>query len=623
MRSPPRRVVKGRSQPACNPCRRRKSRCKYEPAEHACLMCKAHQTQCVRTLRNGSVQGTWRDDQIEQSSCHPRQSPSQPSMRTRDLGPSAVDANLAAISTSPSLYLGAAPEVAFDADNEDNPHIAAPATAADSHFLQGYLSSIHAAQGERAIRPALPGTASAPVIFMRVKKRPVGLTIDPNPSSAKLQMIVKLLEPHQDALLMVYRTKANACFPILHEDFFSQHSTRSRISPAVLACLYAHAMCYWPSDQQLRKYHRPDGRFIWNLALDALYSELHISPDMSSIISILLNIGGRPTTTMVGNGMLLGSAISLAKCLGLHRNPAPWNITEQEKTFRTNVWYCLVIHDRWTSLTHGTPPHIRQTHHDVPLPKRTSPDEPGRVFEVLASLSTALGNYLEGLYAISEGANIAALARNLLLDLNTWTDMLPGDIRRILVRGSDLTIPGAANLRLCYLALNFFNLRLYLSVEEADIPLGQASSERLLEARRAAEDIVLFVQELSVKQLEDFWLPTTAFVLTSTAAFLLRLAVQVDFPLSESPTQSLSLSLAHDLVNCLRSHKELHGWELGDICLTQYADVVDRLWDQHVPPELDMTLLDSAPFISDPIFFHSIVADQWDPLVWSEGLREE
>ena len=321
--------------------------------------------------------------------------------------------------------------------------------------------------------------------------------------------------------------------------------------------------------------------------------------------------------------MLLGSAISLAKSLGLHRNPVPWNITEQEKTFRINVWYCLVIHDRWTSLTHGTPPHIRQTHHDVPLPKRTSPDEPGRIFEVLASLSTVLGTYLEGLYAISEGANIAALARNLLFDLNTWTDMLPGDIRRILVRGSDLNTPGTANLRLCYLALKFFNLRLDLSVEEADIPLGQASGERMVEARRSAEDIVLFVQELSMKQLGDFWLPTAAFVLSSTTTFFLRLAVQVDFPVFESPTQSLSLSLARELINSLRSHKELHGWELGDICLTQYADVVDRLWDQHVPTELDVTWLDSAPFISDPVFFHSIAPDQWGSLVWNEMFRGE
>lgn len=120
-----------------------------------------------------------------------------------------------------------------------------------------------------------------------------------------------------------------------------------RISPAVLSCLYAHALIYWNFQPELSKQRRPDGRFIWNLALEALYSELHVSPGMASISAILLNIGGRPTTTMIGNGMLLGGAISLAQGLGLNRNPTPWDIPEQEKALRIQMWWCLVIHDRW------------------------------------------------------------------------------------------------------------------------------------------------------------------------------------------------------------------------------------------------------------------------------------
>jgi hypothetical protein len=122
---------------------------------------------------------------------------------------------------------------------------------------------------------------------------------------------------------------------------------RSRISPAVMACLYAHSLIYWRHDAELSSQRRPDGRFIWNLALEALYTELHLSPGMPSIIAILLNVGGRPTTTMIGNGLLLGCAISLAHCLGLNRNPIAWDIPEQEKNLRIQIWWCLVIHDRW------------------------------------------------------------------------------------------------------------------------------------------------------------------------------------------------------------------------------------------------------------------------------------
>ncbi|UNI18315.1 hypothetical protein JDV02_004589 [Purpureocillium takamizusanense] len=506
--------------------------------------------------------------------------------------------------------------VSLDATEKENPHIVGPATAGDSHFLEDYLSSIQEGGHGRAIRPILPGVTSTPVMFMRVRKRPVGLAVDLNPSSAELQTIVKLLEPWQDAVLNLYFSRGNGCFPVLDEGYFREYVSRSRVSPAVVACLYAHAMCYWSSDPNLSRHHRPDARFIWNLALEALYSELHISPGMPSIIAILLNIGGRPTTTMVGNGMLLGCAISLAHSLGLNRNPIAWNITEGEKTFRMQIWWCLVIHDRWTSLTYGTPPHIRQSHHDVPIPKANQHDERAQVFEALASLTIVLGAYIEQLYAAGD---VTDRDPALAFSLDIWTDTLFGELRRIIVRGMNLDTPGAANLRLCYLAARFFMCRVELSTEVDDYIPGQSPNDRLLKTRRMAEDIVHFVRELTAKQLGDFWLPTAAFVFSSTTTFLVRLAVQAELPTCETSMQSLSLSLAHDLVTSLRSHKDLYGWELGDICIAQYGDVVDKLWSQNPASHLDPAWLDSAPFIPDPGFFESVIVDQWDPLAWCQA----
>lgn len=62
---------------------------------------------------------------------------------------------------------------------------------------------------------------------------------------------------------------------------------------------------------------------------------------------MLLNVGGRPTTSMIGNGMLLGTSVSLAHSLGLNRNPMTWNIPQSEKYLRMKLWWCLLIHDRW------------------------------------------------------------------------------------------------------------------------------------------------------------------------------------------------------------------------------------------------------------------------------------
>ena len=81
--------------------------------------------------------------------------------------------------------------------------------------------------------------------------------------------------------------------------------------------------------------------------MEALYSELHLSPGISTIIAALINIGGRPTTSLIGNGVQLGSAVSLAHSLGLNRNPLHWRIPSSEKDLRIKVWWTLIIHDSW------------------------------------------------------------------------------------------------------------------------------------------------------------------------------------------------------------------------------------------------------------------------------------
>jgi len=69
---------------------------------------------------------------------------------------------------------------------------------------------------------------------------------------------------------------------------------------------------------------------------------------MPIIKAILLNIGGRPTTSLIGNGVLVGSAVSMAHSLGLNHNPLPWSIPQSEKNLRMKLWWALLIHDRWS-----------------------------------------------------------------------------------------------------------------------------------------------------------------------------------------------------------------------------------------------------------------------------------
>lgn len=124
--------------------------------------------------------------------------------------------------------------------------------------------------------------------------------------------------------------------PVLDEASFRKQyrEDKEKISPALLACLYAHMSVYRSDSSRLPNRSHPDGRFIWNLATSAVYSELQLAPGMSIIKAILLNIGGRPTTSLIGNGVLLGSAVSMAYSLGLNHNPLSWNIPRSEKVLR-------------------------------------------------------------------------------------------------------------------------------------------------------------------------------------------------------------------------------------------------------------------------------------------------
>lgn len=101
----------------------------------------------------------------------------------------------------------------LDEAEDDSPHIIGPAVADDRHFLEDYLSTTQAGHGAKEIRPVFPGISSLPVVFTRVKRRPLGISRDMSLSKAKLQMIEKLLEPHQQHVVDMYASARNRAPP--------------------------------------------------------------------------------------------------------------------------------------------------------------------------------------------------------------------------------------------------------------------------------------------------------------------------------------------------------------------------------------------------------------------------
>jgi hypothetical protein len=272
-----------------------------------------------------------------------------------------------------------------------------------------------------------------------------------------------------------------------------------------------------------------------------------------------------------------------------------------------------------SSLAHGTPSHIQRNQYDVPQPNEayfcnqtqvhTVPPAVS-VFVALSGLTEVLDHYLQHLYRVDRDQS--SYITNLEFKLNRWVESLGTDVRRIITRGTHLDLPGAANLRLAYLSTQLLLRRLELE-DDRDRGVMDADmlANRYMKVRRTAEEIVLLVQELQEDHLGDFWLAVSAFVFPSTATFLLRCALETEDS-QAGLAQSSSLRLAWDLIVALRSHRDKTGWDLGDICLAQHAEVVERLM---VPPE-DGEATASLPALQEINMQDASFIDELFPSLW-------
>ena len=237
-----------------------------------------------------------------------------------------------------------------------------------------------------------------------------------------------------------------------------------------------------------------------------------------------------------------------------------------------------------TSLAHGTPPHISKSHYDVPPPTleylclgQTEGHQArsAAVFLALMGLTEVLDQLLQHIYNFNKD-KMQSLT-SLELALNNWIESLTGTVRLTILRGSHLEVPGAPNLRLSYLTARLLLQRIELEADKHLYePQDQRLSNRYIQARRTAEDILLLTQELTPDQLGDFWLATHAFSYPATMNFLLRCGLETENSPSEL-AQSASFRIALGLINTLRAHHEQHSWYLADVCLAQHSEIVDKI----------------------------------------------
>jgi hypothetical protein len=202
------------------------------------------------------------------------------------------------------------------------------------------------------------------------------------------------------------------------------------------------------------------------------------------------------------------------------------------------------------------------------------------------------------------------------LALRTWVDSLEGTPRIIIVRGTSLDLPGASNLRLAYLGMRLLLQRTQLEAMKQD---SGSSEEQLLnsslQGRQLAEEILFFTQDLQPIQLNDFWLPVAAFIYPSTINFLLRHALETESSVT-GLAQTSSFQLARQLIDILRVHKETHGWDIGDVCLAQHAEIIDKVLANVAQESYGAEeMLDLHDFVMpDASILYDLFPSLWDPL---------
>lgn len=219
------RPYRSHSQPACVPCRRRKSRCQMEAGAKTCVTCHAHRTECylpgapqdqavvdssARRQRKSATRASSQGSTSTARTALPTSSPFRASNLTKANTSRMPLPGLPSINHQPAapgqMVSSTAQEEEFSLalvsadDQHPNLHIVGPAGTNDSQVLSDYLSGIPgAARLTRMVTPE--SVRSRPVLFTEVQKRPVGISMNRSTSADRLETIEKLLEPYTEEII--------------------------------------------------------------------------------------------------------------------------------------------------------------------------------------------------------------------------------------------------------------------------------------------------------------------------------------------------------------------------------------------------------------------------------------
>ncbi|KAJ0419997.1 fungal-specific transcription factor domain-containing protein [Aspergillus carlsbadensis] len=591
---------------ACDLCRKRKSRCTVDIPGQSCLLCRVQGADCHYQEEGNSELPNphapeptgWHTDHVAEN-FHAGQkrkrtpdsaSPLHSSRRVEGL-PEVRRSN-SAVPSRPNEHK----RHGIDDGQNESVFIVGPVVADDANVIEKYMPP---QRSNKSVEPTnnhpynvYSNDPRKPILYTTVSRRRQGMRVGIPPGENQKEILEQILGPFKDDLVRLFLDRFNAAFPIFDgEAFWEAYISDSPSEPpASLLCqVYSMSLVHWKHTPKLACHPKPDVRYAVNLTVAALHEEFS-APGLSTISAALIDLTGRPIFSMTGNAISSGRMVSLAHCLGLNRDPNSWKLSRQEQNQRIRLWWAVVIHDRWGSFGHGVPPQISKNQYDVPLPTvdvLVSPSSrtPERIRAAhchiaLCRLTEILGELLPLVYGLQQRSprETTKKIRQIRTDLDVWEDSLPDWLRSPLDTSDD-RIAGICSLQLAFLAVKLLVGRVELNdVNNSETDLPEARRYFQTECRKGAEEIVHFISSLRKENFQEFWLPYSAFHLTSTATLLVRCALET----SDPEVARTCLSNVESFREILRRVREEYDWDVADMCLDHCERILTRL-----PPGAD------------------------------------
>jgi hypothetical protein len=450
-----------------------------------------------------------------------------------------------------------------------------------------------------------------PIVYLTVPRFRTGLPPGSGCGRSQLDILEQLMGPFKREVVELYFKHLHYHFPVLDEDMCALlRSGQLEKAPNNLMCvIYAHGSPLWTRSETLKMHPKPDAHYVWNKAISATLEDF-LSPGMSTISTAILDQIGRPSVSIVGNITLCGKTVSLAQTFGLHRDPAKWNITENERSLRVRLWWCVLITDTWASVAYGGPPHITKGYYDVPRPTVSSlishkanqlQKQATTCFVHFCALTELVGSIIPFIYQIEpDRVQLSQQVSHFKRELNNLEAQLPtcksprGSSSPIASIDSSIGLPlpnqpGSSNLWFCFLSTRLLLARVTLraAVLEGDGALGR---DRMHQLRTASSAVLDFLLSLGELQFHDFWLPYVTHLLVHAITVSLRCTVETQDPeIRNTSVTRLQRVIAH-----IQFARDNYDWDLATFCLERCADPVSRIaslnFREPAPPsETEMT----------------------------------